>query len=1009
MVFNIQLPAFVSLSQAKGQGQAIFYELAISFDIHTQQLNGTAHLKIPPGREISLFLDGIVPTGVMLKNVSDSPAAFSPDQMDHITIRPAPVAQELFLSFKKQVDDHHDNFITNEGIALISDWFPSPSEDVLFSLSASIPKGFVALTESDTLPEKAAGTAQFSFSRPTTNIHFIAAPFIVSSREVRENLTVYTYFLPEDQHLADGYLDSARNFILRYEEMIGEFPYNHFVIAENLRPTGYGMPTFTLLGKYVIRLPFIKDTSLGHEILHSWFGNSVAVDYSKGNWSEGLTSYLADWLYREDDGEAVLNRKEQLLKYHSYVTEESAIPLNSFFSANHNQPMAGAVRSVGYIKGAMLFHELRTRVGDEKFFQAMSNFYHNYRHKRAGWSNIQKIFEEISEEDLDNFFSERLQSTDTADLQIKDIDISTTATGTLLNFTVTQQSKNPFQLALPIRVESTNWSASFLKKISEASEQISLPLKSLPNKLIIDPDYDLMRTLDITERVPILAHFLGPRKPLVVAETNAMERYSPYLDFAKKYSWPFKSAEEITGNEISAENLVLLGEDNRIGLSLFGPLRHPSSGMTIETRSHPLNEDNYVLQISASSDVELRKALPKLRHYGKYSYLHFQDGRIVEKRFSAEPLGYAISLAAPPRALPAREVLSFDDTLSALLPARVIYLGESHTAMQDHHLQYLVIEKLFQENQDIAIGMEMFPASTQAVLDEYVRADTDMDEKAFLKRSRYFQVWKYDYRYYKKIIDFAKKHEIPLIGLNIEREVVSSINRNGSTDMLSEEQKKLLPRERDLSLPGYSGRLKAVYNLHAHGGGGRKGAGGFIQAQGVWDEVMAKNIADYLSSNPHKKIVVIAGSEHARKDNGIPPRVMRRLNVPQTVVMTIDDNRVPSHNLADFFFYIAAQELPPSGKIGISLEEKEKAGEAFLEIIALSEESNAGKSGLLPGDIIATINDFPVTSMEDIHIALAGKQAGESITMKVRRGSATKPLEKKLTITLYDPASPRPR
>ena len=61
------------------------------------------------------------------------------------------------------------------------------------------------------------------------------------------------------------------------------------------------MATLTLLGSDVINLPFIVKTSLGHEILHQWFGNSVYVNHKKGNWAEGLTSYLSDHYYKEQD------------------------------------------------------------------------------------------------------------------------------------------------------------------------------------------------------------------------------------------------------------------------------------------------------------------------------------------------------------------------------------------------------------------------------------------------------------------------------------------------------------------------------------------------------------------------------------------------------------------------------------------------------------------------------------------------------------------------------------
>ena len=32
------------------------------------------------------------------------------------------------------------------------------------------------------------------------------------------------------------------------------------------------MPSYTLLGQTVLRLPFMVKTSLGHEIAHNWWG-----------------------------------------------------------------------------------------------------------------------------------------------------------------------------------------------------------------------------------------------------------------------------------------------------------------------------------------------------------------------------------------------------------------------------------------------------------------------------------------------------------------------------------------------------------------------------------------------------------------------------------------------------------------------------------------------------------------------------------------------------------------
>ena len=83
------------------------------------------------------------------------------------------------------------------------------------------------------------------------------------------------------------YLDATAQYIEMYRELIGPYPYGKFALVENFWETGYGMPSFTLLGPRVIRFPFILASSYPHEILHNWWGNSVFVDYETGQLVRG--------------------------------------------------------------------------------------------------------------------------------------------------------------------------------------------------------------------------------------------------------------------------------------------------------------------------------------------------------------------------------------------------------------------------------------------------------------------------------------------------------------------------------------------------------------------------------------------------------------------------------------------------------------------------------------------------------------------------------------------------
>ncbi len=136
-------------------------------------------------------------------------------------------------------------------------------------------------------------------------------------------VTAMAFLRTPDEGLANRYLDATERYIRMYNDLIGPYPYGKFALVENFWETGYGMPSFTLLGPRIIRFPFILTSSYPHEILHNWWGNGVYVDYATGNWCEGLTAYLADHLIQEQRGTATTYRETTLQKYTDYAARET--------------------------------------------------------------------------------------------------------------------------------------------------------------------------------------------------------------------------------------------------------------------------------------------------------------------------------------------------------------------------------------------------------------------------------------------------------------------------------------------------------------------------------------------------------------------------------------------------------------------------------------------------------------------------------------------------------------
>ena len=141
----------------------------------------------------------------------------------------------------------------------------------------------------DHLDAGAAGVAErWRCDDPQEEIYLLAGRF-TEYRKQGDSIEALVLLREPDAALAQQYLDATQTYVQLYSELIGPYPYSKFALVENFWETGYGMPSFTLLGEKVIRFPFILHSSYPHELLHNWWGNSVYVDFETGKSLSGVT------------------------------------------------------------------------------------------------------------------------------------------------------------------------------------------------------------------------------------------------------------------------------------------------------------------------------------------------------------------------------------------------------------------------------------------------------------------------------------------------------------------------------------------------------------------------------------------------------------------------------------------------------------------------------------------------------------------------------------------------
>lgn len=965
------------------------YQLAVSFDLKRHILTGTSRITIKAGETLTLDCSQLTITGILLKRQDATAADGEVTSGKILTVTPSTSPRELFVSYTFQPADDEPNLISLDAITLLSGWYPLPESKRRYQLSATLPEDFIAISESETFPlAKNGDTITAALNQPLAAIHFSAARYATSRLAVRKGLDVHTLFFPEDRKLAKDYLEKARNYILRYENEIGPYPYGHYAVVANRNPTGLGMPTFTLLGQSVLRLPFIKDTSLGHEILHSWFGNSVDVDSSHGNWCEGLTSYLADHTFRHDLGEGAEYRKEAIMNYLSYVHEDNSIPLSSFIDAGHSQPEALGRRAVGYSRAMMFFHELHERLGHANFMKGVRALYSSHRYNSASWEDLRLAFTENSNGmDLTTFFTERLTRTDIPAFHPQKIQVQGGQDTHLLTFLVVQETEQPYSLKIPVIVHTTSGQHLFTVTAEQQETKVELQLPARPLSFTLDPDYTLLRQLDPAERPAVWSNFLGSDRRLIIIQSRKDESlFRPLLKQLGVHEQSVKYADEINNSQLRDADLLLLGLDQPAVQNLFATPNHSETGFTLDVRRNPLHPDRVAVLVSSSAETETAAVAHRLSHYGKYGYLRFSQGRLADKRIPESVSGIVYTLEELPSGGATSQIDTFGKIAHELARHDVIYIGENHTSASDHLLQFRLIETIAGKVPELSIGMEMFPTSSQEALNEYVLGDGSMTEQEFLKASGYFEVWQYDYRYFRDIFALARAKKIPVIGLNLEKDIVSTVYRTGGTDEISPVSRKSLPAERDLDMKGYSERLLLMHAMHEQGGHGSGMVSGFIQAQAIWDESMAANIVKHLNEHPGRKMVVLAGNGHTRKDFGIPPRVTRRSAVEQAVVINVTEGQVPVNiaDIADYFFFSEPAELEESLKMGVMLQERQEDNRQYVEVSDFSPDSKAADAGLRKGDILKNIAGFPVATMADVRIAMFDTPAGK-VNVKVER------------------------
>ncbi len=219
------------------------------------------------------------------------------------------------------------------------------------------------------------------------------------------------------------------------------------------------------------------------------------------------------------------------------------------------------------------------------------------------------------------------------------------------------------------------------------------------------------------------------------------------------------------------------------------------------------------------------------------------------------------------------EVADNAEVMARIANKRVILVGEHHQNLAHHLWQLDVLTRLHASRNKIALAVEMLPRKSQAALNQWLQGE--FPEAAFAQKTKWSDSWFYDVELYMPLFLFARRNQIPVFALNVDRALFNKVSKLG-WDAVPDAEREGVSTPARATRP-YLRQLAQSYNRHdpldvpgeMTQEKGEKFAR-FVEVQLLWDRAMAEGIANILSKEKKTTVVAFMGSGHMMNGFGAP-------------------------------------------------------------------------------------------------------------------------------------------
>lgn len=347
-------------------------------------------------------------------------------------------------------------------------------------------------TEDKALPNNMHLTHWSETAPISTKIMVIGvANFAVTHSGDVKGIPVYSYVFPEDSVAGFKNYSVAPQILNYYINKIGPFAYKKLANVQSKTIFG-GMENAgcifyyegSVAGKEIEEL-------MAHEIAHQWFGDAASEKSFANLWlSEGFATFMTNVYLESKYGTDTLRKRlktgrELILQFE----KKRMTPVVD--TGVHNNYMQ-LLNANSYQKGGWILQMLRQKLGEEKFWAGIREYFAKYDGGNANTADLESIMEKVSGQHLHLFFQQWLRTAGTPNV---DITWRYIADKKAVEISVMQKQTTAFQFPLKVSVDGK----PVLLDIKTTHTLISIPAENKPTTVVADPDTELLGEFKLTE------------------------------------------------------------------------------------------------------------------------------------------------------------------------------------------------------------------------------------------------------------------------------------------------------------------------------------------------------------------------------------------------------------------------------------------------------------------------------------------------------------------------------